>query len=604
MKRSVLLGLAALVVASRMDAALLVSLSSSPESPAPVGTIVTWTAHTSAGSDDLWYRFRVGETGGGLHVVRDFGPGATLGWTSLVEGVYDVELTVRDLSTNETSVVVESFRLSGRAATQPVVSSTAHPLVFLFSAPPCAAGAARVRFEPSAGGGPVQFTSPVPCDPARDVNVYLAGLSGNTAYSASLVVEAGRDAEEGPAVTFMTGTPSYAHPLPLVLEAPASSGAEVFLLQSPTLAPAFATDLAGNLVWYGTPSLGMMTRPETGGTFWGIVESRTDPAQDFVRKTDLVGTTLAETNAARVNEQLATLGMRPITGFHHEARAISGGRTLVLGGVERILPNAQPSLGLDDVLGDMMVVLDSEMQVVWAWDAFDHLDVSREAILGEHCKVNPGCPPWYLAPDVNDWTHANSAAETPDGNLLLSVRHQDWVLKIDYAAGSGAGDVLWRLGKEGDFALDVADPTAWFSHQHDVEYEPGLGSTISLFDNGNTRIHANPQGVSRGQVLQIDETAKTAHLAFNAELGYFSLALGSAQHLSDGTWHFDAGFVFDPSSEGAGKGFSLQLAPAGTLTSSYVVLAPVYRSFRVTDLYGPAPSEPTRPGTRVLAPRD
>ena len=603
MKRSLLLIVGAIAFAARLDAALFVSLLSSPDSPEPVGTMVHWSARVSGGAGALWYRFRVAETGGALRVIRDFGPGASLDWTALVDGVYDVELTVRDLSTNETAVVVESFRLSGRAATQPVVTPTTHPLVFLFSGPPCAAGAARVRFEPSNVGGPVQVTPPVPCIAGRDVNFYLGGLTASTSYSASLVVEAGRDSTVGPAVTFTTGAASYPYPLPIVLQPAASRGDQPFLLQSPTLAPPFATDLAGNLVWYGPVSLGILTHPDSGGTFWGIAESRSDPAEDFVRKVDLVGMTLAETNAARVSEQLVALGKRPITGFHHEARTISGGRVAVLGGVERILPNAQPALGLDDVLGDMIVVLDSDLQVVWAWDAFDHLDVSRAAILGEHCAVNPGCPPWYLAPDVNDWTHANSLAEAPDGNLLLSVRHQDWVLKMDYAGGAGAGDVLWRLGKDGDFTLDAPDPNAWFSHQHDVEYEPSEPETLSLFDNGNTRIHANPQGVSRGQVLQLDETARTTHLAFNAELGVFSLALGSAQRLSDGGWHFDAGFVFDPHSAGAGKAFSLELSPEGVVESSFELLEPVYRSFRMTDLYGPAESGPTRPGTRVVGPR-
>ena len=37
-----------------------------------------------------------------------------------------------------------------------------------------------------------------------------------------------------------------------------------------------------------------------------------------------------------------------------------------------------------------------------------------------------------------DWMHSNSVQFTPDGNLLLSVRHLDQLFKIDYATGSGA----------------------------------------------------------------------------------------------------------------------------------------------------------------------
>ena len=36
---------------------------------------------------------------------------------------------------------------------------------------------------------------------------------------------------------------------------------------------------------------------------------------------------------------------------------------------------------------------------------------------------------------------------------LLSMRHQDWVVKIDYRNGGGNGDILWRMGVDGDFQI-------------------------------------------------------------------------------------------------------------------------------------------------------
>ncbi len=43
--------------------------------------------------------------------------------------------------------------------------------------------------------------------------------------------------------------------------------------------------------------------------------------------------------------------------------------------------------------GDMLVVLDEDLQVVWTWDAFDHLDVNRGPVLGELCAAGGGpCP--------------------------------------------------------------------------------------------------------------------------------------------------------------------------------------------------------------------
>ena len=38
----------------------------------------------------------------------------------------------------------------------------------------------------------------------------------------------------------------------------------------------------------------------------------------------------------------------------------------------------------------MIVVLDADFQVAWAWDAFDHLDVNRGPVLGE--VTQPGTP--------------------------------------------------------------------------------------------------------------------------------------------------------------------------------------------------------------------
>ena len=53
-----------------------------------------------------------------------------------------------------------------------------------------------------------------------------------------------------------------------------------------------------------------------------------------------------------------------------------------------------------------------------------------------------------------DWTHTNAILFSPDdGNLIVSVRHQNWVVKVDYANGVGTGDILWKLGYQGDFTL-------------------------------------------------------------------------------------------------------------------------------------------------------
>ncbi len=589
LRRIELLALVVFVVAARLEAAMSVSLAASPPGPAPVGTVISWKAQVDGAGSDLWYRFRVREPGGSFRMIRDFGPVSTLDWTALEEGAHEVEVSVRDHAGTETTTTRSTIQLDSRVqGNQAVLSPTSHPLVLLFSGPGCQSGRARVQFESSKG---VRSNTPwKPCVPGRNLNFYLAGLASQSSYSARLVVEGRRGPVVGPPVALDTGNIPAGLAAPSVVQAAISPGLQNMLLQIPLGARAVATDLAGAPLWFGPSDLTYMTHPEAGGTFFGLLQSKTDPAREVVRRFDLVGMTLQETNAARVNEQLAALGKPPISGFHHEARSLADGKTVVLGMVEQILLDVQGS-GPVDVIGDMIVVLDADFQVVWAWNSFDHLDISRRAVLGETCKVS-GCDHHYLAADGNDWTHGNSVVDSPDGALLYSARHQDWLIKIDYQNGAGDGRVIWRLGKDGDFTFDSADPYPWFSHQHGAGYEPGSGSAISLFDNGNTRRTVIPGAFSRGQAIELDEARRTARLAVNVDLGVFSSALGSAQRLDDGTYHFEAGFIFDASSPSNVAAFSLQIDPPADVLSSLKLQRPVYRSFRLADLYGAAETPP------------
>src|SRR5262245_64826954 len=103
------------------------------------------------------------------------------------------------------------------------------------------------------------------------------------------------------------------------------------------------------------------------------------------------------------------------------------------------------------------------------------------------------------------------------------MRHQEWVIKIDYQNGARDGHIVWRLGAGGDFALNSADPSAWFSHQHTAHYVDD--HTLILFDNGNTRRASDPNAQSRGQVWTLEEKNMTATPGINDDHGRYSLAL-------------------------------------------------------------------------------
>jgi arylsulfate sulfotransferase len=570
-----------MAVAPCLASAMSVSLSPSTPSPAPVGTVVTWTAVVSESDPGrLWFRFSAHESGQQSRVIKDYGPDTTLDWTaSNHEGLYVVEVSVRNTDTGDTANDVESFQMQSLVnGAQPVITSTPHPLVFLYSAPSCPASARmRVQFEDS--DGVVRRTPFQDCQPGLSMNFYLAGLRPQMDYSVKHTVDTGSGLMDGPVMAMTTQSPPLALAAQTVLQPPAAPIPDGILLQATIMTNSLATDLNGNLLWYYPGNVTFITRPEPGGRFFGIVENQAgDQSQQIVREFDLTGMTVLETNAARVNEQLTAMGMRSISAFHHEARRLPDGRILVLGAVEQILTDVQGP-GPIDVLGDMIIVVDSNLQVVWAWDAFDHLDVTRLATLNDQCA--PGsCPSLFLDITANDWLHGNSVQQTPDGNLLYSARSQDLVIKIDYQKGAGSGDVIWRLGKGGDFQINSTDPSPWFSHQHDPQFLAD-NTTLTLFDNGNLRNFLDPTANSRGQVIQVDEQNRIANLVVNVDMGQFSFALGAAQKLPNGNYHFDVGFLVD------GTSISMEVDPSGNTVYALHVAAPEYRSFRMRDLYTP-----------------
>ncbi|HEX3746136.1 MAG TPA: aryl-sulfate sulfotransferase [Bryobacteraceae bacterium] len=555
---------------------------------------------TTFPTTNVWYRFRVREVGpttdhcrvrglpiasacvgSSFSMVQDYGPQNSIAWTaSDHEGTYEMEFTARNNDSGASSTVTSLFRFVSRVSgSTPVISPTANPLVFLYSAPACPASATmQVRFQGPAT--PLQSTNAKACDGIDSMNFYIAGMLAQTVYNMQQVVENGSDTETGPILTQLTGQSAFTYAARTLNIAPSASLPNPVLLQARFGNPA-ATDLSGNLLWYSLQNVSMIARPEPGGLFLGWFEGSTvDTAHQTLEEFDLAGTVLRQTNAARVNQQLAAMGMHSINSFHHEVRGLPGGGLLVLSAEERILTNVQGP-GPVDVLGDMILVLDRDLQVQWAWDTFDHLDTSRMATLGEVCGATTGgCAPILLAAQANDWTHGNALQLTPDGNILYSARHQDWVFKIDYENGHGTGDILWRLGKGGDFQYLSSDPYPWFSHQHDVEID--ANGVVTAFDNGNTREAADSTANSRGQAIQLDEVNRTATLLVNADLGSFSSALGSAQSLPDGNYHFHMGDI-------AAKNPTriVEVDPSGQIVYDMAIGEIMYRSFRMQDLYTP-----------------
>ncbi len=599
-----------------LTASITVTLTPSPASPQPVGTILTWNAglnDTSAGSHE--YRFSVASPGGPASIVRDFHTSSSFQWTpSFTEGTYTVSVIARNLTTSATAQVSRQFVVSSRVVGGvAAVNATAHPLVALFSAPACMVGnSIRVRFHPMTSGVS-QLTNTVPCHPPNSTNFYIAGMYPNTRYLMhyETVSQAGTLVRAGTDLTFNTGS------LPGNITVPATSVLTQATLPGSTAAPILlhdylpvggggtivpiATDLTGNVLWYYPRPVSLLTRTEPGGNMFIIYAGSTNPYQQILREIDLAGNITLETNVNRINQQLTLAGRRHINAFHHEARRLPNGYIAVLGSDEMLVSNAQGGTTISpvDVMGAQVIVLDQDLQLKWAWDAFDHLDISRPSVLGDVCSAgHVGCPVFFLAPTANDWLHANSIQQTTDGNLLISLRHQDWIIKIKYLNGTGDGSVLWRMGYQGDFTLlnpptsppcstpDQQEAYRWFSHQHDANFQLGGNTILSVFDNGNLRrARCEPDGNSRGYVLSVDEANLRATPVLVSDLGFFAFGLGTAE-LIPGTpnYHFEAGWIlpgpFSVSSEiGTAGETRFAMLEAGVST---------YRSYRMRDLYTPA----------------
>lgn len=569
---------------------------------APVGTTVTWTASASdsANSNATFnYQFSVGTSASNLQVRRDFSGVNQFPWTEAdQEGTYDIQVVAQETSSSATATNSETFVITSRVTgSSPVVNATGHPLVALYSAPPCPAGSSmQVRYRRTAGTY-VYVTASKPCNGANTENFYIGGMRPTTQYTIQGHVITGSNDIAGPVLTFTSGAlPSNVTIEQFTVPTPEVTTAHPIVLTSPTAGVPFATDSLGNIIWYLAAyqnTGGYLTRPVPGGTFLGTADDNSGITANrrLLREFDMAGNLIRETNTAAISAQLTAKGTDPITSIHHEVFRFPNGDTGLIGSVEKI---ANQGSGNVDVLGDMAIVLDSNLQVKFFWNEFDHLNILRPAVLGETCQQgNAGCPhlyqPGYSV--ANDWTHSNSLNPTPDGNLIISVRHQDWVIKINYNNGTGDGSILWRLGRQGDFSAQSSDSCPWFSHEHDATYStyaPDGTYLLTLFDNGNTRItepstfcgNGSTQSHSRGQSWSLDETHKVATQVENLDLGVYSTATGSAKLLSLGNYHFFEGFINGTNSS------SVEYTPGGQLRFQESFPNNVgYRSFRMETLY-------------------
>ena len=421
------------------------------------------------------------------------------------------------------------------------VTPTANPQVASFAISPAAAGNVSVQFGTDTNYGLTTWTQPVPTG-GGPVSLFVAGMKGNTLYHMRGMVQFADGTQYLDLDQTFTTKSLTAAQLPVITTTTTpgmtpQSGVELLALVngSPAVAPMAVTDLDGNILWSYSGPPGDIPEPAKllpNGHFlinfdFGVA----DGTNSVLQEVDLAGTLIWQMTAADLNKALAAATCAgcniTVVGTHHDFVMLPNGHLIVLA-------STQQDISGTTVTGDVIIDLDQNHNPVWLWNEFNHLDINRRP---------------YMFPD---WTHTNAILYSPDdGNLIISIRHQNWLVKVDYANGAGAGDIIWRLGYQGDFTLmGGTDPTDWFYAQHG----PSFTSTnttgqfgLAVFDNGDDRFFPSGQVLctassascySTVPLLTVDETAMTATLTFHTVAPTYSFFGGNNGTLINGDIQF------------------------------------------------------------------
>jgi arylsulfate sulfotransferase len=164
------------------------------------------------------------------------------------------------------------------------------------------------------------------------------------------------------------------------------------------------------------------------------------------------------------------------------------------------------------VVGDVIVEVSPAGDIVKQWKMLDVLDPYR-LCYGSCSDI------WQSRgfPDSSDWSHGNAVTyDDSDDSILVSLRHQDCIIKLDRASG----ELKWILGDHGNWRrpwssklLKPIGPLQWQYHQHDCSVTPS--GTVLCFDNGNFRATpfrekmAADRSYSRAVEYAVDETEMT-----------------------------------------------------------------------------------------------
>jgi arylsulfate sulfotransferase len=472
------------------------------------------------------------------------------------------------------------------------VEPTLNPQVALYTITPPAAANVTIQFGPTTSYGLSTWTQGSPTG-GGPVGTLVAGMLANTAYHMQATVQLpGNVTYTDMDHTFTTSTPSTTG-LPTITATTTAgmtpqSGVE---LLDPTGVTVMATDLAGNTLWQYTPTAGPIPAGDVanpikllpnGHFLINYSNSSLSGTNSVMQEVDLTGRVYWQMTAAQLNQELAQATCSgcniTVLGTHHDFAILPNGHLIVLASTQQVVSGAT-------VTGDVVIDLDQNRKPVWLWNEFDHLDINRRP---------------YLYPD---WTHTNAILYSPtDGDLIISIRHQNWLVKIDYDNGVGSGDIVWHLGYQGDFTLLNADGSAdnnatdWFFAEHGPSFTTANTSgkfSMAVFDNGDDRgvtvvaggtcgVAGQPACYSTVPIFNLDETAMTATQIFNSTTPDYSFFGGNAALLKNGDVEYDEASAGGPK---AAVYEVTQTSSPQTVWQMNISGQYAYRAMRIPSLY-------------------
>lgn len=190
----------------------------------------------------------------------------------------------------------------------------------------------------------------------------------------------------------------------------------------------------------------------------------------------------------------------------------------ILTAYKQMTVDVPEDLGASDNKADLAVLFIQEIkdgEVLWEFNSADY-----EQFLYESNSVT-----WEKSMErCYDYVHFNYMDIDKDGNLLVSCRHLDAILKISREDGS----LMWQLGGDYDeFKLTEAQK---FSYQHSIIVADN--GDYMLFDNANTAVESKAAEYSSVIRMTVDEKNKTV-TAFERHnvLDFYSIYMGAIREI-------------------------------------------------------------------------